>query len=151
MFALLGGWKTVIIGLAALAVVSAVGLAYKHYTDLVANNAALTARVGQMDLAIQAQDDTILAQKDAIAQWNAAALEFQAQIENLREGQIMAADERRRLNVLLSEHDLTKLVNAKPGLMERRINSGTVRIHRMLECASGTERDDCADGDRPAN
>lgn len=34
---------------------------------------------------------------------------------------------------IFREHDLTKLARAKPGLIENRVNSGTVELFRQLE------------------
>jgi len=49
-------------------------------------------------------------------------------------------DERARLENTLAKHDLGALAKSKPGLVERRINSGTIKLFAAIEASSRTNR-----------
>jgi hypothetical protein len=57
---------------------------------------------------------------------------LQERLREVEEKAIAANEEKRRLNDLFNDHDLTKLTLAKPGLIERRINSGTSDVWSVL-------------------
>lgn len=143
---LLGNWKLIIAGIAALAVVTIIGLGYRHYTGLIDSVATLTANNAQLETAVGQQKQTIAAQQDAIGEWQQSQDELLSRVDELQAVAEEAAKETRRLNDIFARHDLTELARRKPGLIERRINSGTRAAGRMLECASGARGADCPDG-----
>jgi len=128
--------KWVIAGVATLALGLIITLGYRHYTNLIESNAQLQASNAQLQLAIAIEQETSALKDSAILAWQLAAEEAQLEQERLARVAQQATAETRRLNAIFAEHDLTRLSLAKPGLIERRLNSGTARIGRMLECAS---------------
>lgn len=126
------------------ALVAAAGVFYWHYTSVKAERNDALARVGTLTVAKEVQDATIASLEQAIKQWADQAKQFQITLEAMHETQVEATKQQRRLNDVLGKHDLERLSEAKPGLIERRINSGTSNVFRMFNCASGG----CADGPR---
>jgi hypothetical protein len=110
---------------------------WKQYNGLVQDNAALSASAAQMEIAVQVQDATIEAQREALTKWEEVQAEVQARLQEIADGQANARAERERLIEVFSDHDLAKLLDARPELILRRINDGTASAFRMLECASG--------------
>lgn len=150
MFGLvLGNWKLIVAGLAALTIVTIIGLGYRHYVGLTETITTLGANNAKLDVAIGIQQGTIIAQKSSISEWKKAQEDLLLRIDELQEVSKAATAETRRLNGIFSKHNLTALARRKPGLIERRINTGTDAAQRMLECTSGAGGDDCADGHRP--
>jgi len=132
-----GSMKMWIVGLAGLAIVTAITLGYSHYTSIVADLAVSKANEVKLELAIDVQKDTIVAVQENAADWKDAYAALEAQAEVVRQIAVEAQAEQERLNGLFAEHDLNELAGAKPGLIESRLNSGTARIGCMLETASG--------------
>ncbi len=141
--------KLAIAGIAALAIVSSITLGYRHYTGLLAANVTLEKNNAVQGLALSAQDDTIKVQGDAISEWKLAQDELIKRVDEAQQIAEDAAKETRRLNDIFSKHDLAYLARKKPGLIERRLNTGTRAAQRMLECASGAEDTDCPPEYRP--
>ena len=135
--------KTIVIGLAALFIVSIVAAGYWHYTSLVAQVATLTADNTTLKSAVKTQAETIKEAQGAIGEWKEAQAELQRRFEELQRVAEAAGSETRRLNELFAQHNLGQLGRAKPALVQRRLNSGTDAARRMLECASGARGADC--------
>lgn len=128
--------KWIIAGVATLALGLIITLAANHYKGLLAENTALAASNAELALALEVQGATVNAQESALLDWQIAAEEAELMNVELQRVAQQATSETRRLNAIFAEHDLTRLSLAKPGLIERRLNSGTSRVQRMLECAS---------------
>lgn len=127
------------------ALLTLLGAAYWHYTNVVnARNEAL-AKVGALTVENQVQDDTISTLETRVSEWAAANKRLQEVVGEMAAAQREATAEQRRLNDVLSKHDITALSLAKPGLLEHRVNNGTADIFRMFECASGGGSD-CSGG-----
>jgi uncharacterized coiled-coil protein SlyX len=124
------------------ALVAAAGMFYWHYTSVKSERDAALAHVGALKVENQVQDATIDALEENIAEWEAAQERMQATLDALATAQAKATEQQRKLNDVLSKHDLGALSVAKPGLLERRINRGTADVFRMFECASGGCPDD---------
>lgn len=131
--------KVIGFGLVAVGIVTMITLGYFHYTGLVADNARLEADNAKLLLAAEVNEGTISAQASALTEWELKADELEVDLIQQSAARSRAESEVRRLNGIFAEHDLTRLAIAKPGLIERRINSGTARIGRLLECASDPE------------
>ena len=142
------GFKAMALGIAAIAIVTIIGLAYNHYNNLLKTINVLEANNAKLEVAHELQQDTILVQEDAIASWKAAQELYIVQVQELQNVAMEAAKETDRLNALFSEHDLTLLAQAKPGLIETIINNGTDDAFSMLKCASGAKDIYCAERDR---
>lgn len=121
--------------LAAVAV--AVAGAYWHYTVVKGERDLALQQVGALQVANQVQTATIKDQEQAIANWAEAQERMQATLDALATAQVEANSTARRLNDVLSKHDLHALSLAKPGLIERRINSGTADVLGLFESESG--------------
>ena len=143
MFGLTGKIKMAVIAIGGIAVVTAIGAAYWHYTSLLEDNAVLRENNTKLEFAVEQQGVTIDEQSNAIDEWQASQDRLLSVLEGMQEAQQSATSETRRLNDAFSKRDLGALANQKPGLIERRINDGTARALRLLECASGAEGSDC--------
>lgn len=137
--------KIAIAGLLALAVVTTIGLGYRHYTKLLSERDTLRANNAVLETSVETQQQTIDAQTAAITEWDQAMAELTARMEEMEQVQRAATAETRRLNALFSEHDFRRLSFERPGLLEPRINDGSDRAIRLLECATGAEGEDCPD------
>lgn len=137
--------KLAIAGLLALATVTIIGLGYRHYTQLLDERDTLTTNNAVLETAVETQQTTINVQTAAISEWDAAMAELSSRIEEMERVQHVAAQETRRLNELFSRHDLGRLSLQRPGLVEPRINDGSDRAIRLLECATGAGGADCPD------
>ena len=143
----LSTFKLAAIGLAALAVVTIIGLAYRHYTGLINDKVVAEANVAKLEVALATEQATVAALKANVDEWKQAAERYQKAAHEAQLTAKHAKAETRRLNALFSEHDFTNLARRKPGLIERRINSSVRRAGSLLECA--TTPGGCGgDGDR---
>lgn len=145
MFGLSGlSTKLLIAGIAATAIGTIIFLGYQHYTGLIEDNATLRTNNATLETAIGLQENTIAAQTEALVTWQDAQAEMLRNAERMQEVATMATAQMRLFNDLFAKHNLEELALAKPALLERRLNSGTADMLRMLECASGADGDDCA-------
>lgn len=128
--------KWLIAGVGVLATGLIISLTWIHYSNMLERINGLEATKAEQELALEVQGATIAGLRQSLAEWEAAAERWQADRDRLAQTAEAARAEARRLNDIFAEHDLTRLAIAKPGLVERRINSGTRNAGRMLECAS---------------
>ena len=132
--------------IAMVAVVAALaGGAWLYHSKVVAERDAAINKAAALQVAKEVQDATIAAQKDAIARWKEAERRMQETLEELAKAQQDAAQYQKELNDVLSKHDLDRLSEGKPGMLERRINRGTARVLRMFEHATDGGRDNDSD------
>ena len=150
MFSKITGFGSLKAIIAVVLVLGVGGSAYalwSKYNNLANDNATLTATVTKLELATQIQDATINAQTAALEEWERASVVIQTKLQEIADGQTSARAERERLFEIFSEHDLAKLLDARPELVLRRINAGTDRAFSLLRCASGASDPDCASSD----
>jgi chromosome segregation ATPase len=105
---------------------------YWYYQDSQARIQTLSENNAKLETAVQMNEQTI----DSLEQ------SFEESREELRRVNEEFANIRRQNNVLaekLEEHDLGVLGNAKPGLVERVVNSATNKTNRCFEILSGAE------------
>ena len=138
--------KLIIAGIAVAAIGTIIFLGYTHYTGLVADNAILQANAKVLKTAVGIQSETIDVQTRVLKDWQEAQEDLLENIERMQEVAVSATMQMRLFNDLFAKHDLEKLAHAKPVLLERRLNSGTANILRLLECASGADGADCDAG-----
>jgi hypothetical protein len=93
--------------------------------------------VGALQTSISVQSETISALEKTNVEWKEALVAFQKTLKEVESNQTEANMKAKELNDVLSRHDLTALSLAKPGLIERRINSGTVDILKLFESVTG--------------
>lgn len=137
--------KLAIAGVIVVATVVIIGAGYNHYKGLLAERDILKANNTTLELAVETQQVTIDAQTAAITEWDAALEGLTLRIEEMQRVQHAATQETRRLNELFSEHDFRRLSFSRPGLIEPRVNAGSDRIIRLLECATEAGGADCTD------
>lgn len=142
--AFLGGAKGVIIAVAATAVITLVGLLYWQNKSLTSDLATSQANVATAQLALQEQGKAVVAATENAEQWRKAMAGMQKRMEELANVQRKATAETRRLNNIFARHDLTALAVAKPGLIERRVNSGADSVRRVLQRVTAGNNDESA-------
>lgn len=122
---------------AGAAVALAVALAYNHYTGLLKDRETLKQNVATLESALTVEKAATEAAVEKVDEWRTAFTNLQEDIQALSETQARSRDEVRRLQSIFTEHNLGKLAEARPALIEKRINDGSRRINGLLECASG--------------
>ena len=105
--------------------------AYYYYKDTQARIAILTENSAKLEQAASAQ-------KQTIATLIADAAKFQELNKELNIKLNKANDYKDTLIDKLRKHNLAKLSLKKPGLVEKKINSGTKKLFESFEKLSGT-------------
>lgn len=123
------GAKIAMFGMLA---VGAIAL-YLYINHLQSENDTLAANNTTLKLAVTTQKDTIKALVGAVDEWRDSQKQYQKTMESLVGFTETASTEFKRLNGLFSKHDLEKLAIGKPGLIQRRVNSGTNDNIRLLK------------------
>lgn len=140
----LSGVNLAIIAAVATAIGVVVGGLYWLWQDAKGDLQTAIENTGKLTEAVKEQKETISDLRSANDDWAAANLNLQLAYQSEREARLKASAEARRLNALFAEHDLRKLSQAKPGLVQRRLGDGTDRIFRLFECKSaGNLSDQC--------
>lgn len=129
--------KIAAVGLAAIAVVSTIGLGYHQYTSLEADNLKLSVEKQQMETALVLQKDLIEQQKQAINKWSVALDDYRKAVTEYSQIQQRASFQQRRISNVSQKHDLARDAAASPALVERRLNSGSADAWSMFRCVSG--------------
>lgn len=137
--------KLVIYGIAGLAVASIITLAYLHYKGLVDENATFRENNAVLRVAVDQQQAAVTAATEAVKAWKDSAARLEVVISEMTDAQRLAATQTRKLNDVFAKHDLEALTLRKPGLIQRRINSGSAANRRMLECIT-SGADHCSAG-----
>lgn len=137
--------KLAIAGLLVVGLVTIIGLGYRHYTGLLAERDILKANNAVLETAVGTQTITIDAQTAAISEWSLALTELSSRMEEMERVQLEATQETQRLNGIFSQHDFGNLSLQRPGFIEPRVNAGSDRAIRLLECATGAGGADCSD------
>jgi hypothetical protein len=133
-------------GLLFLGIVAGTGVLYKRYEGLQEAVSALREDRVRLIGAITEQRRTTEKALEAVDEWRLALDRYQQTLEEYREVQVRASDEVRRLNDLFARHNFGELARAKPVLIEGRVNAGTERARRVLQCATAAPGDpDCND------
>ena len=99
---------------------------YYYYKDTQARIQILTENSAKLELATQTQKQTIdvlIADAEKFAKLNS---ELQAEL-------VRANDYKNELIGKLRKHNLTRLSQQKPGLIEKRINNGTEKLFESFE------------------
>lgn len=129
-----------------LAIVGGFWLNYKHLQDAYATAQANAATAKAAFAAEQATTQALQQQTAELRDRIAKAEETARQIDAAY--QANAAD-LRSLRAKLAKHDLERLTDAKPKLVQDAINRGTADAWRLLQCA-GRTTSDCAGPGAPA-
>ena len=121
--------KMMAFGLAALAILSVVGVGATHYFNVLAEREAALAERDMLVI----ENAGLSASRDAFEE-QAEALS--AAMVDMAAAAAVAEKEVDQLNEKFRKHDLAKLAKAKPGLIERRINRGTANVLGMFVAAT---------------
>jgi septal ring factor EnvC (AmiA/AmiB activator) len=113
-------WMKISLVLLALLVSSSLASAwyYKYSQDIIMT---LQANNAKLEVAINTQKETIASMKESFERQAAALTDLSAANQALN-------NEKDALSTKLMKHDLEELSRKKPGLIERRINSGTKKL-----------------------
>jgi Tfp pilus assembly protein PilO len=113
-----------------LAVLGGVGYgAMWYYNDTQARIQQLAENNAKLESAVATQQETIATLEETSAK--------QAELNQELQGQLQEAESYQdELRAKLQKHDLTRLSQAKPALIEKRINNGTKELFDSLESAT---------------
>lgn len=112
--------------LAIVAILATAGTgAFVYVSSLQEKVATLQVNNSKLEAAVRTQQETIKRVQEDAAKFQQLNTELQGQLQAAESG----LDSLRKT---LADHDLTKLVLAKPGLIETRINNATNEIFKQL-------------------
>ncbi len=131
-----------------IAVASLGWFAYDHYRDLVRDREEYRVQTERLLSAVETERQATQQALEGIEEWKRAYETLTEDISELATATRAARNETRRLQRMFSEHDLNRLALERPDLVIARINAGSSRINRLLECASGSADQQCASQDR---
>lgn len=137
-FFIFRNWRLVAAGLFIFGIWLSLYLFVDHYQGVLKENARIKTE-------IKFQTETITTQTEALNAFREAQAEIQLELIQLKKQEVNAQAELSRLRNIFAEHDLERLANAKPDTIIRLINRGTDRTGKLLECATGSTADHCAD------
>ena len=128
---------------ATLAVVAAFGVLYWMYDSAVSDVELITTRYNEA-VARTERDSIKMKEIAEVSEQNQklyieAANQVDLRLQEIKalESDIIKHEEaKNELVKIFSDHDFTKLVKAKPGLIQRRMRTGTKRMFDQLETAS---------------
>ena len=110
-----------------------IGGLYWMNSNLRSENASLHQALGAAQVSMEQQVQDTHTALAGIEEWKVAHETLIARLEQVQQVERDATAESRRLEGILSKHDLTADAEAKPGLIQRRINAGTARAFGLLE------------------
>jgi|TARA_R110000787_G_scaffold2539_1_gene9984 Na+-transporting NADH:ubiquinone oxidoreductase subunit NqrC len=99
---------------------------YYYYKDTQARIQILTENSAKLEAAKMAQDNTIKTLKDDASKYRELNNDLSLQLQK-------AHDYKNKLIGKLRKHDLTRLSQQKPNLVEKKINRGTKRLFESFE------------------
>lgn len=123
---------------AGLALSTLLFLGYNHYTGLVEEIRTLEGDLRVARTVLEVERETVRELERLAEEWRKSAEDLQLRLRDAREVERDARREIERLNDIFARHDLALLARARPGLIESRVNSGTERMFRILECETAT-------------
>ena len=115
----------------------AIGGAYAYYQVTVSNYEASIARLESNNKTLKDNNTTL----QQTAESNAARVEelikqqkvSQEQVQELTNRNQELDEEKKKYMRIFSDHNLTRLARAKPGLIESRVNKATASVFREVE------------------
>lgn len=132
----MGVYKAIAGAFIGVCLITIIALTYNHYSGLVESNAALTSEVATLKQDLTASQAAVDAYEKAIDSWKQAAEVQASALDQFAQAQHQAGSYSKELKNVFSKHDLGALAKAKPGLVERALNSGTLNAFRLLELSS---------------
>ena len=118
-------------------VVSAIGGGYAYHTTTVAKYQVTVSQLEANNKTLKDNNVTLtaVAEKNAqaIKTIEAKQVQERAQILELSNRAQALEAEKKNYMKIFKDHNLTRLARAKPGMIEKRINSGTAKVFRQME------------------
>jgi cell division protein FtsB len=136
--------KMILFGLGAVAIVTALGLGYMHYTNLVNENKVLTANNEKLELSVQTQQDTITAAEQTIRDWQEALRLVEERNRQLEGIANEARLEQQRIQRMFDELDIAGAAVEDPAALSADLNRRFDYLNCMFERNTGTGNQDCA-------
>lgn len=124
-------------GVAALAVVTALGLFFLHYRGMVQDLATERANAAGLEAALNVQKATTESALSANKEWKSAIEMLTARVEQMAKVSEAANARSRFLADWFARNDLSKLARSNAPDLELRVNAGTERLWSELEAATG--------------
>jgi len=118
-----------LIGLAAFAILFG---AYWHYQNTLELARQLEAENRTLESAVQEQEESIRRVMRSVGEWQSKVNSLEARMVEVERVRNEARKHIEELSRVLAEHDLGDLARSRPGLIERRVNSGTLDTLRVL-------------------
>ena len=103
---------------------------YYYYKDTQSRIQTLTENNSKLEVATQAQEQTINTLIEDREKFEELNKELQTKLDKANQYRDTLIDK-------LRKHDLAKLSLKKPGLVEKKINNGTKKLFRSLESLTG--------------
>ena len=103
---------------------------YYYYKDTQSRIQTLTENNSKLEVATQAQEQTINTLIEDRERFEELNKELQTKLDKANQYRDTLIDK-------LRKHDLAKLSLKKPGLVEKKINNGTKKLFRSLENLTG--------------
>ena len=103
---------------------------YYYYKDTQSRIQTLTENNSKLEVATQAQEQTINTLIEDTEKFEELNKELQTKLDKANQYRDTLIDK-------LRKHDLAKLSLKKPGLVEKKINNGTKKLFRSLENLTG--------------
>lgn len=115
-----------------VAVMLIIYLGYNFVVNLQEENGVLKANVAKLEIA----NDSLVAEKK---QFKEDLLRTQENLEQVNDDFYKAVESKNAVIKLFSDHNFTKLFNAKPKWITKKMNAATKRIFKQIEDASHAE------------
>ena len=126
----------IVFGVVLAALLGAGGLLWWQNRTLRADLATSQANNVILEAALEIQRGAVQAARANAEEWSQSFSRLQRTNEELKNAETKAQEEISRLGRLFARHDLAALANARPGLVERRVNDATSDLWSVLECTT---------------
>jgi len=131
--------KPVLAGLAGLALVTMLGLGYRHYTGLLNKVESLQAQSATLALGLDTERAAVVDLQGVIEEWEQSQADLVGQIKEMQEIANDARQETQRLRQLFAEIDFADLA---PAALDSLADDTTERLFRLIDDASDPGRYD---------
>lgn len=135
--------RVIIFVFTALAIVTTIGLGYRHYQTKLVEIEILTTNNAKLELSVQTQQGTITDAEQTIREWQVALRAVEERNRQLEEIANEAREEQQRLEQLFSELDIAGSAVKDPVALSVDIDRRFDYLNCMFEQASGTGNLDC--------
>lgn len=127
MLSLLGIGKiqAVVAAVVLAAAATVMGMLWLQNRSLNSENDILRGNNVVLETSLEMERGAVRAAVANADLWQDAMDQLQRDVEKMSAAQQAARQETRRLNEIFNDHDLEALAAARPGLVERRVNSGS--------------------------